>query len=467
MVHLLLVVAALAATISVRPMASAEPLPEVAVDRTTIAAADTFVSDAVPDDAFGTATRLLVGGGPPRRIALLHLDVPEVEGRLVSATLWLHVADRAGAGGPAGGTVIATSDTDWDESTVTWNTRPALDGAVAGPIGAVQRGRWVSRNVTALARPGERLSLGIRSRQADSVAYDGRGSGFAPRLVLRDDAPPDGVIVDAVGDMVCGAGAVHDAVTCHDVEVSDMVVDDPDVQAFLALGDLQYNDGSLEDFQTYYEPTYGRVREITHPVIGNHKYHTPDGDGYWDYWGAQAGPRDQGWYSFDLGDRWHLVALNTNCDEVGCGSTSAQVQWLRADLAANDRPCVLAFAHHPRWSSGKAPGNNPTVDPFVRVLQRNGVELLVSGHSHNYERFARQRPDGTVAADGIRQFVVGTGGRSVGPANGFERPFSANSQFRLAHVFGLLRLSLTDTGYWWSFVDELGRVRDSGTNRCT
>jgi hypothetical protein len=208
------------------------------------------------------------------------------------------------------------------------------------------------------------------------------------------------------------------------------------------------------------------VKPITYPVIGNHKYLTPDGEGYWDYWGAQAGERYKGWYSFDLGTRWHVVALNSNCGEVSCANNSPQLNWLRADLRANDRPCVAAVIHHPRWSSGEAPGDNPVVDPFVRVLQTHRAELMLSGHSHNYERFARQRPDGTPAANGIRQFVVGTGGRSVDAATGFERPFSRNSQFRLAGVFGLLRLSLTDTGFWWSFVDENGRVRDSGTDPC-
>jgi hypothetical protein len=158
--------------------------------------------------------------------------------------------------------------------------------------------------------------------------------------------------------------------------------------------------------------------------------------------------------------------LNSNCGEVSCAEGSAQVQWLRADLQANSRPCVAAFFHHPRWSSGKAPGDNPSVDPFVRVLQRHRAELILSGHSHNYERFGRQRANGVPAANGIRQFVVGTGGRSVDEDNGFEQPFSANSQFRLAHVFGLLRLSLTNSGFWWSFVDENGRVRDSGTDPC-
>jgi hypothetical protein len=167
------------------------------------------------------------------------------------------------------------------------------------------------------------------------------------------------------------------------------------VEVFLALGDLQYNSGSLADFLSEYDPTYGRFRDITRPVVGNHKYQTPGAQGYWDYFGAAAGTEGEGWYSFDVGSTWHVVALNSNCREVGCGAGSPQHDWLRADLADNDRPCVAVALHHPRWSSTAAPGNNTSVTPFVRLLQREGAEVMLSGHAHNYERFARQRPDAT------------------------------------------------------------------------
>ena len=441
------------------------PLPEQAMTRSVQADADTYVAESAPSRTAGSAPRLLVDGSP-RRVAYLRFPVPAFEGRLRRATLRLHVSDVPGAGSAAGGTVLAASDSLWDEATMTWTNRPALDGGTAGGIGPVVRNRWVDHDVSGLVRSGQQLTLGIRSMQADDAAYDARGSGFGPRLVLDTDVAPDGVIVDAAGDLVCGAAATPSATECHEAQVSDMIVNDPDVEAFLALGDLQYNTGSLADFETFYEPTYGRVKAITRPVIGNHKYQTPDGDGYWDYWGAQAGDRDRGWYSFDIGATWHLIALNSNCGEVSCEYGSPQLDWLKADLRVNDRPCVLAFFHHPRWSSGDAPGNNPSVDPFVRLLHRHGAEAILSGHSHNYERFARQRPDGTAANNGIRQFVVGTGGRSVGPDHGFARPFSSNSQVRIAGVFGLMRLSLFDGGMWWSFVGEDGLIRDSGTDRC-
>lgn len=445
--------------------AQAAPSPEVFLTRSVAAGADTYVSEAQPDHPAGSAPRLVVDGSP-RRQTFIRFAVPAFAGRLVSAALRLHVADLAGAGSAHGGTVIASSDVGWAEGATTWATRPPLDGAVAVAVGAAHRDRWVDVDLSGIVRSGVPLTLGIRSLSSDDAAFDARGSGRGPRLALDMDAPPNGTVVSAAGDLVCGAASPTTPTSCHHQQVSDLLVADPDLEAFLALGDLQYNAGSLADFQTYYEPSYGRVKAITHPVVGNHKYLTAGAAGYWDYFGAAAGTEGQGWYSFDVGDSWHVVALNSNCSEVSCANGSPQIQWLRADLQANDRPCVLAYFHHPRWSSGETPGNNRSVDPFVRVLQRHRAEAILSGHSHNYERFARQHPDGTAHADGIRQFVVGTGGRSVGEDDGFGRPTQPHSEVRRRGVFGLLRMSLTDQALWWSFVDESGRVRDSGTDRC-
>lgn len=286
------------------------------------------------------------------------------------------------------------------------------------------------------------------------------------RPVAQTEVPPagGGAVVAAVGDLVCGPGSRTSASECRQRQVSDLVVEDPAVAALLALGDLQYNNGQLANFQRFYEPSYGRVKAITRPVPGNHEYRTPGAAGYFGYFGAAAGDPAEGWYSFDLGD-WHLVALNSNCEQVSCAAGSAQAQWLRADLATTSHRCVLAYWHQPRWASGIAPGDSPEVAPFWRLLQQHRAEVVLAGHAHNYERFAPQRPDGTAAANGIRQFVVGTGGRSVGPRYGFNAP-RPNSQMRIAHVFGLLRLTLSANAYRWAFVDERGRVRDSGTSSC-
>jgi hypothetical protein len=273
------------------------------------------------------------------------------------------------------------------------------------------------------------------------------------------------VRIAAAGDIACPASSPDYAAgrgtreRCRQQATSDLLVDRrPD--AVLALGDLQYENGSAASFQQVYHPTWGRLRSITRPVIGNHEYNS-GGAGYYDYFGAAAGPRDQGWYSFDLGD-WHLVALNSNCDQVGCQAGSPQQQWLAADLAAHPTRCTLAFWHHPRWSNGEH-GDNPAVGPLVATLHAAGVDLLLAGHDHDYERFAPLDPSG--AADprhGIRQFVVGSGGKSH-----YRVTPSRRTEAFTDDTFGVLELTLKPTGYDWSFLPEAGeRWTDRGSGAC-
>jgi Calcineurin-like phosphoesterase len=155
------------------------------------------------------------------------------------------------------------------------------------------------------------------------------------------------------------------------------------------------------------------------------------------------------------------VALNANCTIVACAAGSAQDTWLRNDLASTSRTCVLAAWHQPRFSSGTSHGNDATVTPFWNALQQYNADLVLGGHVHNYERFAAQLPDGTASATGIREFVVGTGGKSL---DTFGTPV-ANSQVRL-QSFGVLRLTLGANAYSWQFVNEAGAVLDSGTGTC-
>ena len=286
---------------------------------------------------------------------------------------------------------------------------------------------------------------------------------LAQAVILEDDP-----VVVAVGDIACdpgdeefngGLGSDSD---CRHKHTSDLVVDEQPT-AFLALGDLQYEDGELDKFQRSYDRTWGRVKEITRPVPGNHEYRSAGAAGYFDYFGDTAGERGKGYYSFDVGD-WHLVALNSNCDEVGCGSGSPQLDWLRRDLAANSKRCTLAYWHHPRFTSSEVHDNDPAVEPFWEVLYEQGADLVVVGHAHNYERFAPQDPDGDEdAARGLRQFVVGTGGKSLYP---FEEP-KPNSEVRDAGAYGVLRLTLRESGYDWEFVPEEGEdFWDEGSADC-
>jgi hypothetical protein len=200
------------------------------------------------------------------------------------------------------------------------------------------------------------------------------------------------------------------------------------------------------------------------PTIGGHEYLTPNATPYFDYFGTAAGDPGKGYYSYDLGS-WHVVSVNTNCSQIGgCGTDSPEAQWLRADLAAHPAACTLAVLHEPRFSSGAVHGNDPAMQPFWQALYDYGAELVLSGGDHVYERFAPQTPGGVLdPAGGVRQWVVGTGGRSH-YGFGTIRPWS---EVRNNDSFGVLALSLHATSYDWRFVVEAGKTfMDSGNTAC-
>jgi hypothetical protein len=272
----------------------------------------------------------------------------------------------------------------------------------------------------------------------------------------------------AVGDMACGADTPS-GTPCAHAKTSDVAVaQSPDV--VLPLGDEQYEAGQLSNFTSFYEPTWGRLKAVTRPVLGNHEYQTTGASGYFDYFngtGNAAGPagdRSKGYYSFNVGS-WHVVALNSNCTQVSCTAGAAQETWLRADLAANTAPCTLAYFHHPRWSSDTYDLGTPSVAPFVQALYAGGADLMLTGHAHDYERFAPQNPDGIMdSARGLTEIVVGTGGRS-------EVSFSAtpniNSLVRKTGTFGALRLDLRTGSYSFNFKPIAGQTwTDSGAGEC-
>jgi hypothetical protein len=239
----------------------------------------------------------------------------------------------------------------------------------------------------------------------------------------------------------------------------------------LALGDLQYACGGHDAFLNSYDPSWGRVKPITFPAIGNHEYDTSGGTdcdaggraaGYFDYFGPSAGDPAKGYYSFDIGD-WHIIALNSNtgCTIVACNTGSTQEQWLKADLAAHPSRCTLAYWHAPRFSSA---GNTNATLALWRALYAAGADVIINGHVHNYERFAPMNPNGTLdPSNGIRQFVVGTGGASHA---GFTT-ILPTSEARDAITYGILKLKLHATSYDWQFIPEAGKTfTDTGTTNC-
>jgi acid phosphatase type 7 len=228
-------------------------------------------------------------------------------------------------------------------------------------------------------------------------------------------------------------------------------------------GDNVYEDATDRTFRECYHPTWGRFRDRTRPVPGNHDYHVEDGAAYYRYFGEAAGRPGEGWYTYDLGP-WRIYALNTNCSAIGgCGPDSPQTTWLREDLEARPNRCTIAIFHHPRWATGHH-GDSDFVDDIWEALDDAGVELVLNGHEHHYERYAPRRPDGTVDHErGIRQIIVGTGGRS---RNGFESEDQA-SEIRSDDAYGVLKLSLRDDEYRWRFIPVPRHdFTDSGSDRC-
>ncbi len=231
-------------------------------------------------------------------------------------------------------------------------------------------------------------------------------------------------------------------------------------------GDLAYPDGSAEQFANCYGPTWGRHKARMRPSPGNHEFHANGATPYFDYFGAAAGDPKKGYYSYDLG-AWHVISINSNCSELpgGCAKDSPEEQWLRQDLAQHPTACTVAYWHHPLFSSGKEHGNDPEMKPFWDDLYAANVDIVINGHDHDYERFAPQDPEGKAdAARGIREFVVGSGGKNSHRSFGTPKP---NSEIRNADTFGVLKLTLHAKSYDWEFVPEEGKTfKDSGSGTC-
>ena len=297
--------------------------------------------------------------------------------------------------------------------------------------------------------------------------------GFALALGLfalpnQANSAQSGIVVMAAGDIACAPGSKYfnngkgkDG-NCQ-MQATAALIDKVKPQVVLALGDNQYEKGELENFQKSYDPTWGKFKKITKPVPGNHEYASGNANGYYDYFGALAGERNKGYYSFNLGD-WHLIALNSECKNVGgCGTGSPQEQWLKADLKANKKACTLAFWHRPRFSSGLH-GNNKEFEVFWADLYAARADLVLSGHDHTYERFAPQGlTENLDTQRGIRQFVAGAGGKNLYPFK-TVRP---NSEVRSDDTYGVLKLTLKPKSYDWEYLAIPGvNFTDKGSANC-
>jgi 3',5'-cyclic AMP phosphodiesterase CpdA len=315
-----------------------------------------------------------------------------------------------------------------------------------------------------------RLRVAAVTLGASLLAVGAAGHAIPLRLPATVTPHRSNVVsIVAAGDIACdptdpafhaGRGSGR---YCRAAAVAKVIrAIDPD--AVLALGDEQYDFGLFRAFRRSYDKSWGRELHRTLPVPGNHEYSRSNrAQGYFSYFGAQAGPHRGGWYSVRLGS-WRLIALNSNCVYVGCRGGGAQFLWLRHLLQNRPAACTLAFMHHPLVSSGPHGDNESHARPLWKVLFHFGVDVALVGHDHIYERFAPVSPFGVKKrAHGIREFVVGTGGAMHYSIHRVHR----YSQVHNTKAFGVLRMTLRPGAYDWRFRPAAGATfTDGGTARC-
>ena len=338
-----------------------------------------------------------------------------------------------------------------------------------GP-GVTMKCRIGLRRGLALAVSGALLlgACSVAGDGADPQRADPRSTAPAP---TRSTASPDTsdpavktTEIVAVGDIVCDptSPVFDDPNLCRHEEVARLtnrLVNDG-AEWFLPLGDIQYEDGTLSAFNAVYDKWFGKFRPITEPIAGNHEWHTEGAEGYFDYFGERAGTAAKPWRSFSPVEGWRVFLLDSNCEFVGgCGPDSAQGKWLARQLKGSPEECSIAAWHHPLHTSGGYNGDEATIEraqPLWDLSDAGGVDVVLNGHDHIYERFA--------PIDGMTQFVVGSGGKELYNITAL----APRSQVQFDDRMGVLRLTLSsDGGYDYAFIDSRTlRVVDAGSAAC-
>jgi hypothetical protein len=350
----------------------------------------------------------------------------------------------------------------------TVDQRPVFSGTASGEsptvtvrvyAGSSASGSPV-QTLTAARQPSGIFSIAAASALASGTytaqAEQSTGGGLAGRsaaVTFSVQAPTGETATIAAAGDIADCSGTDDEATANLLDAIPGTV--------MTLGDNAYQYGTASNYQCY-DRSWGRHKARTRPIPGDHDYGVPDAGGYFDYFGGAAGPRPSGFYSYNLG-AWHIVALNSGCYVQLRSCVEAQNEWLENDLEQSSAACTLAQLHEPRFSSGEIHGNVGSVEPLWEILYEHGADVVLSGSEHMYERFAPQDPDGDAAANGIRQFTVGTGGESHYQVGDVQ----PNSQVRESNTFGVLRMTLRPTGYDWQFVPVPGRTfTDSGSGSC-
>ena len=319
-------------------------------------------------------------------------------------------------------------------------------------LGSSDAGSTVRVSVTAQNASGSASAI---SAVTSTVTSNGGSSGDPVVVAVGDIAQPPGCSPCEQAATATLAQSLHP-------------------NAVLVLGDNQYDDGSFSEYTASYDLTWGQdFNAIVHPAPGNHEYSTSGAAGYFEYFGGKGVTTNPpgGYYSFNLGS-WHIVALNSNCsDSKGCsdaidgGATSAEITWLKSDLAANTKPCVLATWHHPLFSDGWTLGTAGVGGGIAQLwstLYSAHADVVLNGHDHLYERYTQEDLSGAATTSGIREFVVGTGGEGLNGLTASPSTLQASD----SRDFGVLVLTLHGSSYSWQFVTTGHVPVDSGTADC-
>ncbi len=357
---------------------------------------------------------------------------------------------------------LVTTFNEWGEGTaVESGTAWATSSGYGAYLDALHTNGVAPAATTSSPTPSPTMAVSVTPTPAVATALPDPTATAAPPPSATPVPTASSTPTPTVDPTVVGAGDISSCSSTGDSATAALLDGIPGT--VFTVGDNAYEAGTATEFANCFAPTWGRHFARIRPAVGNHEYATAGAAGYFGYFGATAGQPGQGWYAYDTGS-WRVYVLNSNCGQVGgCYAGSAQEQWLRADLAANPRSCVLAYWHHPRFSSGEH-GNHTSVQPLWQALWDANADLILGGHDHDYERFAPQNPAGvTDALRGIREFVVGTGGKSH-YAFTTIRP---NSEVRNGSTFGVLKLTLHAGSYDWQFVPVAGGTfSDAGRSTC-
>jgi hypothetical protein len=416
------------------------------------ALADAFVNAARPRANYGRSRSLAVDRSPVKRAYLKF----RVDARPDTAVLrlWSDAGSRNGV-------TVRSAGNAWREGTLTFRNTPD-HGQVRGRTSRVVSGGWTTVDVTEAVRRTGSVSFVVTARRGTEATF--RSSEAArrrPQLVLSGGSGGDstgGTVVWAAGDACDDSDRVPGC-----AEVGRLIADDPATDYFVGLGDLQYENGELANFERYYDPKMGSgpgLKGRTWPVPGNHEYNTAGASGYFDYFGARAGDRSKGYYATDLGS-WRLVVTNTNCSQAGgCSPSDPQGQWVQQQLAQAPA-CTIVAGHHPAITDGNyAPGVSSGKRMFD-YAHDGGAELYLAGHDHEYQRFPALDKQLSRDPAGVVPMVVGTGGKNLTDFTSTNR-----SAYRQNTDMGALRLVLRRGSYDWRFVSVSGKVMDSGSRTC-